>query len=90
MGPGERGVREYKVIEAHYGTENTFWRVVVAHENSQLETVGKFPTEVSKKGKKFSVHYENKKLIEYDMVLEAVGRQPNLEKIGLDDVFDID
>ena len=45
MGPGERGVRKYKVIEAHYGTENTFWRVVVAHENSQLETVGKFPTE---------------------------------------------
>ncbi len=48
--------------------------------------LGKFPTEVSKKGKKFSVHYENKKLIEYDMVLEAVGRQPNLEKIGLENI----
>ena len=45
MGPGERGVREYKVIEAHYGTESSFWRVVVTHENSQLQTVGKFPTE---------------------------------------------
>ena len=45
VGPGERGVRKYKVIEAHYGPDNTFWRVVVSHDGAELQTVGKFPTE---------------------------------------------
>ena len=44
VGPGERGVREFKVIEAHYGPNNSFWRVVVSEEDRQFETVGKFPT----------------------------------------------
>ena len=44
MGLGERGVREYKLIEAHYGPNNSFWRVVVSERNRQFETVGKFPT----------------------------------------------
>ena len=44
MGLGERGVRKYKLIEAHYGPNNSFWRVVVSEKDREFETVGKFPT----------------------------------------------
>jgi hypothetical protein len=44
VGLGERGVRNYTVIEAHYGPNNSFWRVVVSEKDKKFETVGKFPT----------------------------------------------
>ena len=45
MGPGERGLRDYKIIEAHYGENHSFWRVVVVSDKGErFDTVGKFPT----------------------------------------------
>ena len=34
--------KNYKVIEAHYGPEHTFWRVVVSEKDREFQTVGKF------------------------------------------------
>ena len=47
---------------------------------------GCFPTEIYKRGKKFAVSYKDGSLDEYDLVLEAVGREPNLDKLGLKNV----
>lgn len=36
--------KNYKIIEAHYGPDHSFWRVVVSEKDREFETVGKFPT----------------------------------------------
>lgn len=38
-------MKEYKIIEAHYGKTYSFWRVVVVSDREErFDTVGKFPT----------------------------------------------
>ena len=44
MGSREGRLKEYKIIQAHYGENHSFWRVVVSHQHDKLQTVGKFPT----------------------------------------------
>lgn len=34
----------YTVIQAHYGSDHSFWRVVSNEKDKELQTVGKFPT----------------------------------------------
>ena len=45
-----------------------------------------FPTDIYRKGKKFIVCFRNGSSDEFDLVLEAVGREPNLDKINLGNV----
>jgi len=44
----------------------------------------KFPKEISYQEGKFDVYYNTKKKEKYDLVMEAVGRVPNIENLNLD------
>ncbi len=67
----------------HDMVENLMNQMQIKGIKFELEN---FPTDIYRKGKKFIVCFRNGSSDEFDLVLEAVGREPNLEKINLGNV----
>ncbi len=67
----------------HDMVENLMNQMQIKGIKFELEN---FPTDIYRKGKKFIVCYRNGSSDEFDLVLEAVGREPNLDKINLGNV----
>ena len=44
---------------------------------------GSFPDEINFENKKFNVHFKGKKNLKYDLVMEALGREPNVKSLNL-------
>ena len=42
-----------------------------------------FPNEINFENKKFNVHFKGKKNLKYDLVMEALGREPNINSLKL-------
>ncbi len=67
----------------HDMVENLMNQMQIKGIKFELEN---FPTDIYRKGKKFIVCFRNGSSDEFDLVLEAVGREPNLDKINLGNV----
>ena len=42
-----------------------------------------FPKQIDFKNKKFNVYFENNKIKKFDLVMEALGREPNVKSLNL-------
>ena len=61
---------------------------VIEHLSTQMKergikfVTGSFPDEINFKNKKFNVHFKGK-FLKYDLVMEALGREPNINNLNL-------
>ena len=62
---------------------------VIEHLSIQMKERGikfitsSFPNEINFENKKFNVHFKGKKNLKYDLVMEALGREPNINSLKL-------
>ena len=62
---------------------------VIEHLSTQMKergikfVTGSFPDEINFENKKFNVHIKGKKNLKYDLVMEALGREPNINSLNL-------
>ena len=62
---------------------------VIEHLSIQMKergikfVTGSFPDEINFENKKFNVHFKGKKNLKYDLVMEALGREPNINNLNL-------
>ena len=62
---------------------------VIEHLSIQMKergikfVTGSFPNEINFENKKFNVHIKGKKNLKYDLVMEALGREPNINNLNL-------
>ena len=62
---------------------------VIEHLSIQMKEKGVkfitnvFPKQIDFKNKKFNVYFENNKIKKFDLVMEALGREPNVKSLNL-------
>ena len=62
---------------------------VIKHLSIQMKEKGVkfitnvFPKQIDFKNKKFNVYFENNKIKKFDLVMEALGREPNVKSLNL-------
>ena len=62
---------------------------VIEHLSIQMKERGikfvtsSFPDEINFENKKFNVHFSGNKNLKYDLVMEALGREPNINRLNL-------